>query len=151
MEYRRISRQLGYRASHLWSGQRDASCGARFPQIYPSICLVWFRRSRFRDAASKEASIVDVDQADVNEVVIIFCWAASDWERSFAHPAVSSILTAELPSRGMTVPVTNQSVTGCRLICNNGSTPACCAAQRDGPLCPSRHQTACQRPAASAA
>ena len=77
----------------------------------------------------KEASIVDVDQANVGEVVIIFCWAASDWERSFAHPAVSNILTAELPSRGMTVPVTKLSFTGCHLIRSNGSTPLCCTAQ----------------------
>jgi len=77
----------------------------------------------------KEASIVDVDQANVGEVVIIFCWAASDWERSFAHPAVSSILTAELPSRGMTVPVTDLSITGRQGTNSRASTPVCCAAQ----------------------
>jgi hypothetical protein len=33
-------------------------------------------------------------------------------ERQLADPAVTSILTVELPSRGMTVPVTNLPFTG---------------------------------------
>jgi hypothetical protein len=51
------------------------------------------------------------------------------WERHLADPAVSSILIARLPSPAMTAVVTDLPIVGRPLTGDSGSTPACCAVQ----------------------
>ena len=71
-------------------------------------------------------------------------------DRHLADPAVSSILTAGLPSWGMTVPVTDLSLTGRHLTGRSGSTTVYCAAQSNDSFLGSRRSCQVRRAAQSA-